>query len=214
MGRENAEGRCENGEVRREDGYWKSRHADDLKRLAKVEAEDEQLRGENRKLQDRIFGRKAEKTHGDRSNQLIPEGEGKTPGRKPRGQREDRPGPPRRDHSHLPVIEEFRDVPEDQRICPDCGLPYTLCGSEDSEQIEIDVQAHRRRIRRRRYRRSCHCPAGGAPQTVTAPAVPKLIPKGLLGITVWVETLLGKFLSNQAIDPLPPRTLLFPTWGA
>jgi transposase len=200
--RENAELRRENAELRQQAGYWKSRHADALERLAKLEAEAEQLRGENRKLQDRLFGRKTEKTRGDRSNQLLPEGDGKTPGRKPRGQRKGRPAPPRRNHSHLPVIEEFRDVPEDQRICPDCGLPYTLCGSEDSEQIEIEVRAHRRRIRRRRYRRSCRCPAGGAPQTVTAPAAPKLIPNGLLGTSVWVEILLAKFFSHQPIERL------------
>lgn len=200
--RENAELRCEKIELRQQAGYWKSRHADALQRLAKLEAEAEQLRGENRKLQDRLFGRKTEKKGGDRSNQLLPDGQGKTPGRKPRGQRKDRPGPPRRDHSHLPVIEESRDVPEDQRTCPDGGLPYTLCGSEDSEQIEIDVKAHRRRIRRRRYRRSCHCPAEGAPQTITAPPAPKLIPKGLLGTSVWVEILLGKFFSHQPIERL------------
>ena len=194
--------RRENAELRQQVGYWKSRHADAVKRLEKLEAESEQLRGENRKLQDRLFGRKTEKTHGDRSNQLLPDGQDKTPRRKPRGQRKDRPGPPRRDHSHLPVIEEFQEVPEDQRICPNCGLPYTLCGSEDSEQIEIEVRVHRRRIRRRRYRRSCHCPAAGAPQSVTAPAAPKLIPKGLLGITLWVEILLGKFFSHQPIERL------------
>ncbi|HVA51765.1 MAG TPA: IS66 family transposase [Pirellulales bacterium] len=200
--RENAELRRENAELRQQAGYWKSCHAHALERLAKLEAEAEQLRGENRKLQDRLFGRKTEKTRGDRSNQLHPDGEGKTPERKPRGQRRDRPGPRRRDHSHLPVHEEFRDVPEDQRICPDCGLPYTLCGSEDSEQIEIDVRPHRRRIRRRRYRRSCHCPAAGAPQTVTAPPAPKLIPKGLLGTSLWVEILVAKFFSHQPVERL------------
>jgi transposase len=199
--REIGELRRENAELRQQAGYWKSRHADALERLAKLEAEAEQLRGENRKLQDRLFGRKAEKTRGDRSNQLQGNEQGQTSGRKPRGQRKDRPGPRRRDHSHLPVIEEFRDVPEDQRVCPDCDLPYALCGSEDSEQIEIEIRAHRRRIRRRRYRRSCHCP-GGAPRSVTAPAAPKLIPKGLLGISVWVEILLGKFFSHQPVERL------------
>lgn len=194
--------RRENVELRRQVGYWKSRHSDALERLAKLDAEVERLRGENRKLQDRLFGRKTEKGGDDRSNELRPDGQGKASQRKPRGQRKDRPGPRRRDHSHLPAREEFRDVPQDQRICPNCGLPYTLCGSEDSEQIEIDVRAYRRRIRRRRYQRSCHCPAAGAPRTVTAPAAPKLIPKGLLGISLWVEILLGKFFSHQPVERL------------
>lgn len=200
--REVNELRRENAELRQQAGYWKSRHADALERLAKLEAEAEQLRGENRKLQDRLFGRKTEKSGGDRSNQLRPDGQGRAPDRKPRGQRKDRPGPRRRNQSHLPVQEEFRDVPEDQRICPDCGLPYTLCGSEDSEQIEIDIRPHRRRIRRRRYRRSCPCRAAGAARTVTAPPAPKLIPKGLLGASLWVEILVGKFFSHQPTERL------------
>lgn len=200
--REVRELRIENRGLRRDVGYWKSRHADALKRVAKLQAEVEQLRGENRKLQDRLFGRKSEKAGHDRSNQLQPDGEGKTPQRKPRGQRPDRPGPRRRDHRHLPVQEEFREVPEDQRLCPHCGLPYTLCGSEDSEQIEIDVRPHRRRIRRRRYQRSCRCPAAGVPRTVTAPPAAKLIPKGLLGISLWVEILVSKFFSHQPVERL------------
>ena len=47
------------------------------------------------------------------------------------------------------------------------------------QQVEIEVRAFRRRIRRRRYQRTCHCP--NCPRTLTAPPPPKLIPKGLLG---------------------------------
>ena len=35
------------------------------------------------------------------------------------------------------------------------------------------------------------------PRTVTAPPAPKLIPKGLLGVSVWVEILLDKFFSHR-----------------
>ena len=59
---------------------------------------------------------------------------------------------------------------------------------------------YRRRIRRRRYRQTCDCPAG--PRTVTAPPVPKLIPKGLLGVSVWVEILLDKFSSHRPTERL------------
>ena len=75
-----------------------------------------------------------------------------------------------------------------------------LNDTEDSEQIEIDVRAYRRRIRRRRYQRTCDCPAG--PRTVTAAPVPKLIPKGLLGVSVWVEILLDKFSSHRPTERL------------
>jgi transposase len=72
-------------------------------------------------------------------------------------------------------------------------LPYEpFPGTEDSETIEIHVRAHRRVIRRKRYRPTCQCP--GNPGIVTAPSPPKLIPKGRYGISVWVQVLLDKFL--------------------
>ena len=69
---------------------------------------------------------------------------------------------------------------------------YGAHGSEDSEQLEIEVRAYRRVIKRRRYRRSCQCAA--APRLLTAPAPPRLIPKGILGISVWVTVLIDKYL--------------------
>jgi transposase len=43
----------------------------------------------------------------------------------------------------------------------------------------------------------CHCPG---PRTLTAPPPPKLIPKSLFGVSVWVELLLGKFFSHQPVE--------------
>jgi transposase len=40
------------------------------------------------------------------------------------------------------------------------------------------------------------------PQTFTAPPAPKLIPKGLLGISVWVEILIDKFFSHRPTERL------------
>jgi transposase len=57
--------------------------------------------------------------------------------------------------------------------------------------MEIDVKAHRRIIRRRRYKPTCRC--GAVPGIVTAPPAPKLIPKGIFGVSVWVTILLDKF---------------------
>src|SRR6266852_7913745 len=53
--------RRENLELRQQAGYWQSRHADAVRRLAALEQENEQLRGENRQLQAQTFGRKSEK---------------------------------------------------------------------------------------------------------------------------------------------------------
>jgi transposase len=195
------ESRRESAELRQQAGYWKAMHARAVLRAEQLEAEVEQLRGENRKLQDQLFGRKSEKaTPSDRSNHLEGETDpAPSPPRK-RGQRKDRPGPPRRDYSHLPVVEDLRELPEGRRVCPRCGAGLSPSDTEDSEQIEVEVRAYRRRIRRRRYRRTCTC--SDCPRTFTAAPAPKLIPKGLLGVSVWVEILLDKFAGHRPTERL------------
>src|SRR5436305_828777 len=177
--------RREDAELRQQAGYWKAMHARAVHRAEQLEADVEQLRGENRKLQDQLFGRKSEKAASpDRSNHLEGEAEPAPSAPPKRGQRRDRPGPPRRDYSHLPVFEDPRELPEDQRVCPRCGADLSPSDTEDSEQIEIEVRAYRRRLRRRRYQRTCTC--SNCPRTFTVAPAPKLIPKGLLGVSVWV----------------------------
>ncbi len=100
----------------------------------------------------------------------------------------------------MPVVEELHELPGDQRVCPQCGLTFSPINTENSEQVEIDVKAYRRWIRRRRYRRRCRCQ--DCPRTITAPPPPKLIPKGLLGTSVWVEILLDKFFSHRSTERL------------
>jgi transposase len=190
--------RRENLELRQQAGYWQSRHADAVRRIAALEQENEHLRGENRKLQAQAFGRKSEKqSASDRSNQLDDPDEPKT--RRPRGQQRGRPGPKRRDYSHLPIREETLELPEAFRVCPHCGLPLVACGTEDAEQIEIDTVSYRRVTHRRRYQRTCSCPGQ---RTWTAPQRPKLIPKGRLGVSVWVEIILDKFASYRPTERL------------
>ncbi|MGH7224935.1 MAG: IS66 family transposase, partial [Gemmataceae bacterium] len=190
--------RRENLELRQQAGYWQSRHADALRRIAVLEQENQQLRGENRKLQAERFGRRSEKQSGsDRSNELDDPTDAKP--KRPRGRQPGQPAPPRRDYSHLPAREQIVELPEAARVCPDCGRPLKACGSEDSEQLEIETIVYRRVIRRRRGQRICDCPG---PRTVTAPPVPKLIPKSLLGTSVWVEILLDKFASYRPTQRL------------
>jgi len=200
--REVLELRQEVVELRQQVGYWKAMHARAVHRSEHLEAEVEQLRGENRKLQDQLFGRKSEKSSTrDRSNHLEGECDDRDSSTPPkRGQRKGRPGPKRRDYSHLPVVEDLRELPEDQRVCPQCGAALSPSDTEDSEQIEINVRAYRRWIRRRRYQRTCTC--SDCPRTFAAPPAPKLIPKGLLGTSVWVEILIDKFFSHRPTERL------------
>ena len=190
--------RRENLELRQQAGYWQSRHADALRRIAALEQENEQLRGENRKLQAERFGRRSEKqTVRDRSNELEDPADAKP--KRPRGRQPNQPAPQRRDYSHLPAREQFIDLPATDQICPHCSLPLKACGTEDSEQLEIEITVFRRVIRRRRGQRTCGCPG---PRTLTAPPAPKLILKSLLGVSVWVEILLDKFASYRPTQRL------------
>jgi regulator of replication initiation timing len=137
--------RGENLELRQQVGYWKSMHARALERIAVLEKENEHLRGENRRLQDRLFGQKSEKQSGkDRSNHLdgLEEDKPKTdPTTDPKKRKK---GPKRRDNTALPAKEEIIELPPDERACPTCGKPrQEMTATEDSEQIEIEVKAHR-----------------------------------------------------------------------
>jgi transposase len=195
--------RRENLELRQQAGYWQSRHADAVLRITALEQENAQLRAENRKLQAELFGRRSEKhSASDRSNELEDPADA-TP-KRPRGRQPGQAAPRRRDYSHLPAREQILDLPVADQVCSHCGQPLKLCGSEDSEQLEIESTVYRRVIRRQRRQRTCRCPG---PRTITAPPAPKLIPKSLLGVSLWVEILLDKFASYR------PTQRLLEYWG-
>jgi transposase len=191
----------ENLEFRWQAGYWKSRHGDALQRTTELERKVEQLEGEKRQLKADLFGKSTETaTRSDRSNHLDdPQDDSEEPQRK-RGQQPENPGPKRRDYSHLPVREKVLELPAEQCVCPDCGQPFVSHGyTDDSEEIEIEVSAYRRVIRRRRYRRTCTC---DGPTTIMAPPAPKLIPKGRYGVSVWVEVVLDKYFGYRPTERL------------
>jgi transposase len=196
--------RRENLELRQQVGYWKGMHACALERIAVLEQENEHLRGENRRLQQQLFGKKSEKqSAADRSNHLDGFDDkdlSETNSSASPGPKKKQRGPKRRDFSHLPAQEKIVELPADERFCPTCRKPFAvMTDTEDSEQIEIEVKPHRRVIRRRRYRKTCTCPGC---QTITAPAPAKLIPKSVLGTSVWVEILLAKYFNHQPTERL------------
>jgi transposase len=191
----------DNLELRQQAGYWKSMHARVLERFTVLEQQNDHLRGEVARLNAQLFGQKSEKHSAkDRSNDLngLDDDDAGDPKLKP--VKRPRQGPQRRDFSHLPVREQLVELPEAEQVCPRCGQPWReRSDSEDSEQLEIEVQAYRRVLRRRRYQATCTC-AGC--QTRTAPLPPKLIPKSLLGTSVWVEILLDKYASHRPTERL------------
>ena len=190
--RENVELRQQVCELKCEVGYWKSRHADAVKKNVKLQAELDQAKAEIRQLKDERFGKRSEKrSSADRSNELA---DSLQPPSKPkkRGQQPGRPAPKRRDLSHLPAREETIDLPDEAKVCACCGLPFADLGcTNDSQQIEMETELYRRVFKRKRYRRSCHCK--NQPRTLTAPSPPKLLPKSSYGTSLWTHILLEKF---------------------
>ncbi|MBV8381068.1 MAG: IS66 family transposase [Planctomycetaceae bacterium] len=171
----------------RQAAYWQTMHQRAVQREQFLHEENEQLHARIRFLEQQLFGRKADSPAS---------ADGPAPPRRsprPRGQQRGRPGHKRRDYSHLPAVEQVLELPPEQQRCSGCGQPFApFPGTDDTTVLEIEVRAHRRIYRRRRYRPTCSC--GVHPGIVTAPAPGRVIPKSILGVSVWVTLLLDKFL--------------------
>jgi transposase len=179
-------------EAFRQAAYWKAQHARALEREAQLKAEVQRLEAMVRLREQQLFGRKTE-TAAATAPAAPDAPRVDTPPRRPRGQQPGRPGPKRRDYSHLPAVDEPQVLPPEKCRCSRCGQPFAdFPGTEDSIILEVEVRAHRRVIRRRRYRPTCSC--GAHSGIVTAPPPPRLIPKSILGVSIWVTILLDKYL--------------------
>jgi transposase len=176
----------------RQAAYWQAMHRRALEREAQLKAEVDRLQALLRLREQQLFGRKTEAAAATEPA-VLPATPATPRPRRPRGQQRGRPGPKRRDYSQLPAVVEDYELPPTQRCCARCGQPFAdFPGTEDSTLLEVEVRAHRRLIRRRRYRPTCSCAAH--PGIVIAPPPPRLIPKSFLGVSIWVALLLDKYL--------------------
>src|SRR5215510_10432074 len=174
-----------------EANYWRAQHARLVQREAALKAQVEALEAQIRDLTQRLYGTKSEKSAASEAcgkvNEVQPRKRGQQPGT---------PGHGRSDRSTLPVVVEVHDVSEAVKHCPQCGealAPFP--GVEGCDIIEVQVQAHIRRIQRPRYHTTCRC--AQRPGIVTAPPVPRVIPKSPLGVSVWTMVLLDKYLYSR-----------------
>jgi transposase len=151
------------------------------------------LEAQLRLREQQLFGRKTESRAATAPATTLP---GPGAPRRRRGQQPGRPGPRRRDYSHLPAVVEDLEIPGEACCCRRCGRPFApVSGTEDSTILEVEVKAHRRVIRRHRYRPTCAC--GAHPGVVTAPPAPRVLPKSILGVSLLVELLVDKYLSYR-----------------
>jgi transposase len=193
-------------ELRHAAAYWRSRHTDAAGRERALKEERARLKQTIAELTGRICELEAELRLRERQlfsrvvgSQPVVGGSERTEtlsAAKARGQQPGAHGHGRRRYDHLPTEEVVCDLAPEERCCPTCGRAFEVFpGTEDAEQIEIDVRAYRRLYRRSRYRPSCRC--FRSPGLITAPTPAKLIPKGRFGISVWVMALLDKYLFQR-----------------
>ena len=171
--------------------YWQAQYERLLAREAALKAEVAAHEATIRDLTQRLYGTKSEKSSGSDST-----GGSKPASSRNRGQQPGSQGHGRSDRSALPVVAEAHDLSAAAKHCPSCGeafLPFP--GTEDSSIIEVQVQAHIRRIQRARYQRGCQCPQVSG--IITAPPALRLIPKSPLGVSVWTMVLLDKYLYGR-----------------
>jgi transposase len=175
-------------------------------RQALLQQENEQLRAPWRRREQQLFGRKTETGAATAAPATRPD----APPRRRRGQQPGRPGPRRRASAHLPAVVEDHEIPGEQGCGQRCGRPFApVGGTAESTILAIQVRAHRRLIRRHRYRPTC---AGGVPPgIITAPPAPRVLPKSILGVSLLVELLLDKYLAYRPtfrlLADLPTRDL-------
>lgn len=190
--RQLAELRREVIEQRRQACYYRKMHGKAVEREQRLKQQLKAARGKLKELRQRLRERWARRRGSEKRSRIGGGTEAAAAAPRGRGQQPGAAGHGRRQHSHLPAQVEAHEVAPEQRRCTTCGAEYHAHGSEDSEQLEIEVRAYRRVIKRRRYRRSCQCE--GAAPLLTAPAPPRLIAKGILGISIWVSVLIDKYL--------------------
>ena len=172
--RENAGLRRENARLRRENAGLRRSSETLRRRTAAQETEIARLRATRAVHAKALYGRRSEKR--DRP------GSGR-----PRGQVRGAPGHGRTPRPGLEERVEDHDPPGEARTCGSCGKPYAAVGAERSELVEIEVKAHRRVIRRGRWRRTCGC--ASSPPEVSAPPAPRLFPNTSYGVSVWSRVL-------------------------
>jgi len=200
--------------------YWKDRAEKAERRADAAERRVEALEAENRELKRQIevlmarvaqlehelFNRKTEKKKKDKkqkkqtassgTSSSAPQDDNSSTGKGKRGRKK----PDRRNHDNLPLEHLDVDLPEDEKRCNICKQPFkSFPDLEEGETIEVEVKAYRRRVRRKRYKKECNCKPQSS-RVVTARSPGKVVPKGKLGISVWVTLLTGKYLFYQPIE--------------
>ena len=182
-------------ELRHRANYWEAQHARAKKKIEALEQEIIFKDAKIKDLQNRLFGKNSEKgTTAKSEKEINPSESSRRRGQQPGSSGH---GPTKR--PNLPVVYDEKDLPEDEKRCPKCGLPHLRNSAldEQSDVIEVEVRAHIRRYIRPAYTRNPDCNCDDTPAIITAPPPPRLIPGSNYGVSFWVEVILGKYRYSQ-----------------
>jgi transposase len=144
--------------------------------------------GKVKLLQHLAFGKKSEKQVQEGIPQREHKKRGAVSGHKGRG---------RKIPNEMPVIDEIIDIPDEEKFCPICGLPYKEIGTEEiSREICVEKIYYIKVIKRKKYKKTCNCPH----PIIIAPLPNKIIPKGKFSLDFWVEVLVNKYKNHMPVE--------------
>jgi len=182
-------------ELKHAAGYWKGMHNKARIREEALKQKVKELEGKVRDLTARLFGKKSEKKPSNKNegqaNSTIP--------KKPRGQQPGSKGHGRTDRSNLPEKKEelnFKDSP----VCSKCGEAYLPDENKESEIIEVEVKAHKRKIIRQSMKQGCSC--DGVAKSITVPMPPTVLRNSHYGVSIWESVLINKYVHCQPTNRL------------
>lgn len=157
---------------------------------AKVEKQGVQIA----KLRQKVFGPQSEQQT-DRTdlNSSTP-----AEARRKRGRQPGAPGYGRRLREELPYEDEVTD--EGELVCALCGEQTETVDYEESDEVDVEVRAYRRKYRRRTHKHFCR--AKNKNVIATAPVAPKLFPRAMYGIGFWTFFLVGKYYLQTPLNRL------------
>lgn len=182
-------------ELKCELGYWRGMHKKAIIREEILKQTIKEQEGQIRDLRQRVFGKKSEKNSSGKNESNSKK---KTP-KRPRGQQPGSKGHGRTERPDLPEKKEEAKLHEEP-VCPCCNKPYIPDESKETEIIEVEVKAYKRKIKRQCMKKGCTCK--GVPNTITAPMPPRVLPKSPYGISIWEAVLLTKFHYSQPTNRL------------
>lgn len=173
--------------ARKLEGQLGLRDAEIKELKATIEKQDAQILG----LRKKIYGPRSEQ------HELEPESPDSETARN-RGKQKGAKGYGRKLRSNLPIKEEV--IHDGESKCSRCGVSTETLSYEESEEVEVEVSAYRRKHLRRKYGHFCKARKKYVLETAAAPV--KLFPKAMFGTDFWIFILTGKYHLQLPINRL------------